>query len=302
MRITVTGATGLIGRSLCRRLLAQGHQVIGLSRKPPPDKEASNSVKWLTWRMDGDPVPAAALEGSDAVVHLAGESIASGRWNAAHKRAIKKSRIEGTRDLVAEIGACSDGPQVLISGSAIGVYGDRGDEELDESSPAGQGFLAETCVAWEGEATRAAADLRIVVLRTGVVLSREGGALAQMLPPFRLGLGGPLGSGFQWMSWIHIEDEIGLIQLALEDSSLAGVLNGTAPQPATNRVFTKTLGRVLRRPAFLPVPAFALKILLGEMAQSLLLEGQRVHPQRALDLGFQFRFPTLEEALTDVLG
>ena len=302
MRITVTGATGLIGRSLCRRLLAQGHQVIGLSRKPPPDKEASDSVKWLTWRMDGDPVPAAALEGSDAVVHLAGESIASGRWNAAHKRAIKKSRIEGTRDLVAEIGACSDGPQVLISGSAIGVYGDRGDEELDESSPAGQGFLAETCLAWEGEATRAAADLRIVVLRTGVVLSREGGALAQMLPPFRLGLGGPLGSGSQWMSWIHIEDEIGLIQLALEDSSLAGVLNGTAPQPATNRVFTKTLGRVLRRPAFLPVPALVLKILLGEMAQALLLEGQRVLPGRALDLGYQFRFPTLEEALTDLLG
>lgn len=302
MKIGVTGATGLIGSKLCRRLKAESHDVAAFVRDPDRSRKLLPGVAIHRWEVSFGPPDSKALEGLDGLFHLAGESIAGGRWTPERKRKIRESRVLGTRQVVSAISRCIRPPSALISASASGYYGDRGDEELTEESPPGDNFLAETAVAWEREATRAGDfGVRTVLIRSGVVLSTDGGALAKMLTPFRLGLGGPLGSGRQFMSWIHIEDQLAMMRFALHDASISGPLNAAAPHPVRNREFTRQLGNVLRRPAFIPVPAFALKLMLGEMAQALLLEGQRVSPKRALEAGFEFQFPKLRTALENLL-
>ena len=244
-----------------------------------------------------------ALDGAGAVVNLAGESIAAGRWTPRQKERILQSRIRATRALVQGIAAVANKPAVLVSGSAVGYYGPRGDEELDEGAPPGDDFLARVCVAWEGEARRAAEEgVRVALVRTGLVLAARGGALPRLVLPFRLGAGGPLGSGRQWMPWIHLDDLVELFVFLIQGEGLEGPFNGTAPQPVTNRQFARTLGRVLGRPSWLPAPAAALRLALGEMADALLLSGQRAVPRRALEAGFRFRFPELEPALRDLLA
>jgi len=254
------------------------------------------------WEPEAGPPVDEAMIGVDAVVHLAGEPIAARRWSDEQKRRIRDSRIVSTRNLVNALRRAEPKPRVLVSGSAIGFYGDRGDEPLIESSEPGSGFMSEVCVKWEEEAELARhLGVRVVEVRTGVVLSEEGGALKKMLPPFRLGVGGPLGSGRQWFSWIHIEDIVGIFKTAILSSSLTGPVNGTAPEPITNSDFTRQLGRVLHRPAFLPVPEFALRALMGEMAD-VVLGSQRVIPKMMMDVGYRFRYPKLAPALEDLLG
>ncbi len=279
MNVFVTGASGLIGSALRPFLTTGGHRVTSLAR---------GSIE----------VPA----GIDAVVHLAGESI-SGRWNREKKVRILESRREGTRRLSEAMVRLDPPPSVLVSASAVGFYGDRGDEILTEESPRGAGFLSEVCAAWESACDPARErGIRVVNLRTGVVLSGSGGALERMLPPFRLGLGGPLGGGRQFMSWIALDDLLGIILFALRDESLAGPVNAVAPKAATNAEFTRTLARVLRRPAFLPIPPFALRLAFGEGADELLLASQRVDPKRLRAGGFAWRYPELDQALRHVLG
>lgn len=280
--IAITGAGGLIGTRLLQILPAR-YEPIRLSHARPGE--------WLS-----------KLEGVYGVVHLAGEPIAAKRWTPAQKKKIRDSRIDGTRALVDAIGACRVKPKVLVCASAIGFYGDRGEEKLDENSAAGSGFLAETCAEWEREALRAETfGVRTVCARTGIVLAREGGALAKMIPPFRFFAGGPLGSGRQRMSWIHIDDEAAAFLFCLQNESLRGAVNFTAPAPVTMKEFASALGRRMRRPALLPAPAFALKALLGEMAEELLLSGQHVEPAALLRAGFRFRHPSLDEALQGLL-
>ncbi len=302
MRIAITGATGLIGKSLCPRLQREGKELVLFSRNTRSAQSSFPGARVLEWDAVAGPPPVGSLDGLDAVVHLLGEGIADGRWSSSRKQAIRESRIEGTRNLVEGLRHSSGPPGLLVSGSAIGFYGSRGDEELDESSERGGGFLGDVCQAWEGQA-RAAEPLgiRTVLLRTGIVLSPRGGALAKMLLPFRMFVGGALGSGKQWMSWIHIDDEVGLIRHILNSDELQGAVNATAPGPVTNSRFSKTLGRVLGRPSIFSVPGLALKLLMGEMAQELLLNGQKVLPRRALASGYSFKFPELEDALRDLL-
>lgn len=302
MKVGITGATGLIGRLLVRRLSEAGHELVLFSRSLERGQSLSPDSRIVQWDALVSPPPEGSLDGLDALVHLLGEGIANGRWTAAQKKLIRDSRITGTRNLIGALKRCQNGPRVLISASAIGLYGSRGEESLDETSQAGKGFLPATCESWEQEASIAAeANVRTVLLRTGIVLSTRGGALAKMLLPFRLCLGGPLGSGEQWMSWIHLEDHIGLILHALERDEVEGPLNATAPNPVTNRTFSKALGRALGRPAIAPTPGFVLKLMFGEMAQALLLEGQKVLPSRAMRMGYRFRFPEVDLALQDLL-
>jgi uncharacterized protein len=294
MRVTVTGATGLIGRRLVAALRERGDDVTVLSRDPR---------KGETWEPAREPAPAAALAGRGAIVHLAGENIAQ-RWSAAARRAITASRVQGTRNLVHAIAALpeSERPRTLLSGSAIGYYGARDDEPLDEEAPAGTGFLAQVCVAWEAEADAAAElGLRVVKLRTGVVLDAQGGALAKMLPPFKLGVGGPVGGGRQYVSWVQPDDLVGIALAALDDERYRGAVNGTAPAPVRNAELARALGRALHRPALLPVPAFALEALYGEMAQTV-TTGARVVPARALMNGYEFRHSDIDSALRAALG
>jgi hypothetical protein len=296
MKVAVSGITGLIGSALRESLVADGASLLAISRKPalPP-------LESITWDVENGRFDATALEGVDAVVHLAGEPIAQ-RWNERRKQAIRESRVKSTRLLVEGLKSLTRRPRVLVSGSAIGFYGDRGDELLDESAPAGTGFLPETCQAWERAAMEAMGlGIRTAVLRTGIVLSTRGGALKTMLTPFRLGAGGPVGSGKQWMSWIHIDDIVGAIRFLLEKDDLMGAVNGTAPEPATNADFTRALGKALSRPAFLPAPTFGLKIAFGEMA-SILLESQRVLPKKLQEARYRFRHPKLDAALSDLLS
>jgi uncharacterized protein (TIGR01777 family) len=288
MRLLIAGGTGLLGRALTSALRGDGHQVQLLTRRPQgPDD--------IRWSADAaDTVWTRALPGAGAIVNLAGESIAAGRWTARRKTAIRDSRIRATRALAAAIGA-SGSPIVFLSGSAVGYYGRRGDEPLAEDAPPGGDFLAGVCRDWEHEAMQAAAS-RVVLLRTGLVLATHGGALPQMALPFRLGAGGRAGSGRQYMSWIHVDDWVGLLRHALTGAA-SGPLNLTAPNPVTNADFARALGRAMRRPAIVPTPAFVLRLALGEMADALLLGGQRVVPAKAVASGYEFKHPTVDAAL-----
>jgi uncharacterized protein (TIGR01777 family) len=305
MRVTVTGASGLIGRALVDELLERGAQVTILSRDPTRVREQPG-VQAMRWDPLSEPAPLEALAAADAVVHLAGENVAQ-RWTEQAKQAIVESRVTGTRNLLAGLkdAARAEGgraPGTLISGSAIGYYGAHGEEPLDEEAPPGNDFLAETCVAWEAEAQKATAlGMRVVLVRTGVVLDREGGALKKMLAPFQLGIGGPVAGGRQYMSWIHRADLVGMIVQALADERWSGPVNGTAPAPVTNREFSRALGHALHRPSLLPVPGVALQLLYGEMAE-IVTTGARVVPAKALVLGYSFRHAELDEALRSALG
>jgi hypothetical protein len=297
MKALVTGASGFIGRALCARLA----QPRVLSRSPARTKEALGDVEPFPWDAEGGPPPAEAVEGAEAVFHLAGDPVAEGRWTAAKKKRIRDSRVLGTRHLVAALAAAHKKPGVLVAFSAVGLYGDRGDEELTESSRPGSDFLAGVCLEWEAEAARARdLGVRVVHLRIGVVLGPGGGALKKMLLPFRLGLGGPLGDGRQWMPWIHRDDVVGLCLFAAEKESVSGPVNAAAPVPATNREFTKALGRALHRPTLFPVPRFVLRVGFGEMA-AVLLGSQRVLPKAALDAGYGFRHREVGGALAAIL-
>jgi uncharacterized protein len=301
LRVTITGATGLIGPALIERLRADGAEITVLSRDPDRARETLG-VRAERWNLLLEPAPTSALAGSDAVIHLAGENVAQ-RWSAGAKHAIRESRVQGTRHLIEGIGACPPErrPATLISSSAIGYYGPHGDEPIDEESPAGSDFLAEVCVAWEAEA-RAAVELglRAVQVRTGVVLDPSGGALAKMLPPFRAGVGGPVAGGRQFMSWIALDDLLGLMLAALHDERWSGPINATAPDPVTNRDFSRELAQALHRPALLPVPGIAMRLLYGEMAE-IITTGARVLPAKPLVLGFQFSHPRLPAALRSAL-
>ena len=290
--VAITGASGLIGHALVGRLRANGKRVRRLVRSPRP--ESPDDIVWDPMR--GVLAPR-DLEGAEAVIHLAGEPIAQ-RWTSARRRAIRESRVRGTELLARAITALERKPSVLLSGSAVGYYGDRGDEAVSEESPAGADFLAGVAQEWEAAAGAARdAGVRVVLLRSGIVLNPHGGALEKLLPPFRLGVGGPLGSGRQWMSWIALDDHLRAMEHALATTGLHGPVNVAAPNPVTNAEFAATLGRALGRPALVPVPAFALELLYGEMARATLLAGQRVLPKALLRSGFRFEHPTLEEAL-----
>jgi uncharacterized protein (TIGR01777 family) len=300
MKVTVTGATGLIGTALVAALKDRGDEVTVLSRNP--EKAARElGVEAVAWDPMAEPAPSSAISGRDGVVHLAGEPVAQ-RWTESSKRSIRASRDLGTANLVAGIAASEPRPGVLVSSSAVGYYGKHGAEIIDESAPAGSDFLAEVCVEWERRA-RAAEELglRVVIVRTGVVLDSNGGALKTMLPPFRAGVGGPVAGGRQYMPWIHLDDIVGIYLAALDGEGWSGPVNGTAPEPVTNAEFSKALGRALGRPAVLPVPAFAIRTLYGEMAE-IVTEGQRAVPARTLESGYVFQQPELDAALRSALG
>jgi uncharacterized protein len=301
MRITVTGATGLIGSRLIDELLTRGDEVTVLSRDPDRARAALGGVEAAAWSAMQAPAPAGALSGRDAVVHLAGENIAQ-RWTEESKRRIHDSREVGTRNLVAGLAAADERPRALVSASGVDYYGPRGDEQLTEDASPGDDYLARVCIAWEREA-RAAGELgvRVVNLRTAIVLDKDGGALAKMLPFFRLGVGGPVAGGRQYMPWIAVDDVVGLYLAALDEESWSGPFNAAAPDPPTNREFSRALGHALRRPAFAPVPGFAVRVLYGDMAQ-LVIAGHRVVPSRALEQGYVFRQTDLETALRDALA
>jgi uncharacterized protein len=302
MKVIVTGSTGLVGRALVRSLLADGHEVTRLVRGGSQGFRAPGTAA-VHWDPERGEIDAKELEGHDAAVHLAGESIAEGRWDDEKKRRILESRVKGTRLIAEALAGLNEKPKVLVSASAVGFYGNRGDEVVREESASGTDFLSEVCREWE-KATLAAsqAGLRVVHVRIGVVLDAEGGALPKMLTPFKLGVGGRVGSGRQYMSWITLEDLVGVIRRALVDESLRGPVNAVAPRPVTNEEFTKALGRVLGRPTIFPVPAFAARLAFGEMADALLLSGARVEPARLNDAGFEFKHPEIEGALRSVLG
>ncbi len=303
MRVAVTGATGTIGRALVRALVERGNQVVALSRSADRARSALGpAVEIETWaEPTAGPAPAEALRGADAVVNLLGEPVAQ-RWSEAAKRAIRDSRVIGTRNLVEALAQAEPRPRVLVSGSATGWYGARGGEPVDEATPAANDFLADVTRDWEGEARRAEElGLRVVVTRTGVVLSQSGGALDKMLPFFKLGVGGPVAGGRQYVPWIHFDDVVGALIHCLGHDSAAGPVNLTAPAPVTNKELSRTLGRVLRRPAFAPVPGLAVKLLYGEMS-SIVTTGARVVPGRLLELGYRFEQADLEEALRSTTG
>ncbi|MBK9166646.1 MAG: TIGR01777 family protein [Bryobacterales bacterium] len=297
MIVAVTGSTGLIGSALVRRLAEQGHQVHAFTRRPEV-RFARPEVRAFVWDpMQGQP-PEEALAGVHGIVHLAGEPVAQ-RWNPEVKARIRDSRVVGTRYLVQALSTLSPRPAVLVSASAVGYYGDRGDETLTEDAPPGRGFLPKVCIEWEREATLAEAlGMRVVLPRIGVVLASGGGALERMVPIFKFGLGGPIGSGKQWMPWIHLDDIVGLLIYALENP-LSGPVNAAAPAPATNAAFTRALAMALHRPAFLPVPPFAVKAVFGEMSR-IVLASQKVIPKAALDSGYTFRHPALDAAMASV--
>jgi uncharacterized protein (TIGR01777 family) len=301
MNVTLTGATGLIGARIVRALQARGDAVTVLSRDPERARAALGDIEAHAWQALHEPAPSAALSGRDAVVHLAGESVAQ-RWTDASRRAIRESREIGTRNLISGIAPADPRPRALISASAVGYYGPRGDEPIAEDTAPGGDFLAQVCVAWEREAARAAEHgLRVANMRTGVTLDQDGGALAKMLPFFRLGVGGPVAGGRQYMPWIHADDLVGLYLAAVDDPSWEGPINAAAPEPATNRDFSRALGRALHRPAFAPVPGLAVRLLYGDMAE-IVTTGQRAIPARALERGHQFRHTDLENAMRDALA
>ena len=297
MNITITGASGLIGRRLLKNLAAAGHALTVVSRHAGTNVPPGVGV--VAWDPMKGPAPEEGVRSANTVIHLAGEPVAQ-RWNESSKRRIRESRVVSTRNLVQALAKLRNTPQTLICASAVGYYGSRGDEELREDSAPGDSYLAEVCVAWEKEALAAEAfGMRVVRVRTGVVLDPSGGALRSMLTPFRMGVGGKLGDGKQWMSWIHLADLAAMYQFAVENP-VSGALNGVAPVPVSNADFTQNLARVLHRPAMFPVPVFGLKLLFGEMSE-ILLASQRVLPAAAEAAGFKFRFPELGGALGDLL-
>ncbi|MFO0945525.1 MAG: TIGR01777 family oxidoreductase [Planctomycetota bacterium] len=296
LRIAITGSTGLVGTTLVRSLQSQGHTPIRLVRSKPQAGQ-------IAWDPEAGTIDSASMEGLDAVVHLAGENIAAGRWNDARKRRIAESRVKGTSLLARTLAKLNSPPAVWVSASAIGYYGNRGNEILTEASAPGNGFLAEVCKDWE-ESTDAVkgTSIRLVNLRIGVVLSPEGGALAKMLLPFKMGAGGIVGPGTQYFSWVELGDIVRAIEFAIENPALSGPVNGTAPLPVTNREFTKALGRALHRPTIFPMPAFAARLAFGEMADEMLLASTRVEPAKLQKAGFVFRYPNIDGALKHLLG
>ena len=295
MRLVIAGGTGFIGSALCQRLRANNHSVTILTRTQRP-KADNPTEKWVRWDPSTGEIPADTIDGADGIINLAGEPIAGKRWTASQKEKIRSSRIMTTRALVNAAANAKVKPKFLLNGSAVGYYGPRGDETITEEANPGNDFLSQVCAEWEQEAKKAESlGLRVALMRTGIVLGK-GGALAKMVPPFKFFAGGPLGSGQQWMPWIHLEDEFGLILFLIDRADAVGPFNATAPNPVTMKEFCSTLGRVLGRPSWAPVPGFALRILLGEMAE-MLLTGQRVLPARAQKLGYKFRYANLFEAL-----
>lgn len=294
MKILITGASGLIGNALQASFKEKGYEMLLASRSEPKDE---GHIKWNPdTGFSAEDLP--RLEGLDTVIHLAGENISGLRWTEEKKKAIRDSRVFGTRSMIETFDKLKQKPKVFISGSAIGFYGDRGDDEMTESSSAGKTFLSEISKEWEAESRRAEdMGIRTVLLRTGIVLSKDGGALATMMTPFKLGIGGVIGSGEQWMSWISLDDVVRIINFVLENEDFRGAINVTAPNPVTNREFTKTLGSVLYRPTFLPLPEFAVHMVFGEMGDALLLDSTRVVPKRLLDAGFEFKYPNMKDAL-----
>jgi uncharacterized protein len=300
MKILVTGGTGFVGRVLIKELQTAGHQVVVLTRNiPKAALTLGSSCQYFQWLHSDSLPPAQAFDGVDGVINLMGEGIADKKWDEEQKKKIYNSRIDGTAKLVEAIAALPKKPRVLVSTSAIGIYGNRGSEEIKEESDLGTDFLSDVCKDWEREANRALdLGLRVAIMRVGVVLGRKGGALKKMLPIFKLGAGGPVGAGTQYMSWIHVEDLARMYVEAITNDSIKGPYNCTAPYPATNAQFTKELGRVLKRPAFMPAPAFALKIVFGEMS-TVLLDGQKVLPTHFKEKKFRYQYPTLEMALKE---
>lgn len=295
-RFAVSGASGLVGQAVVRALVERGDLVWPLVRGQPREGE-------IAWNPRGGSIDTAALAEVDAVIHLAGEPIAGGRWSSERKRRIRASRVDGTRLLAKTMAELSTGPRTLVCASATGYYGERGDQICVEGDPPGEGFLSQVCVEWEAAADAArSAGIRTTHLRIGMVLAREGGALASMLPIFRAGLGGPLGAGSQYWNWILMDDLVRLVLLAADEATLQGPINAVAPEPVSSRDFARELGRVLHRPAFLPAPAFAVRLVMGELADALLFTSTRAVPQLLLDQGFAFRGATLAGALDDLLG
>ncbi len=303
MRIVITGATGFIGRGLCARLAARGEEVIAVTRSPARAREIlGNAVHCVGWDGSAAGEWAGSLDGAEAVINLAGESISGGRWSAGRKAAIVRSRVLAGQALVAALRAARNKPRAFVQASAVGYYGSRGDEELAEDSAAGDGFLAEVTCAWEASTEAVEGmGLRRVVVRSGVVLGREGGAFGRLLLPFRLYAGGPLGGGQQWFPWIHYEDEVGAILFLLGREEARGAYNLVAPGIVRNRELARLLGKAMHRPAFVPAPAPALRLLLGGMADELLLTSQRVVPRRLLEEGYAFRYPDAEAALRELV-
>jgi uncharacterized protein (TIGR01777 family) len=301
MKVLITGSSGLIGSALVPFLTSEGNSITRLLRSPASSKGSGGSE--IVWNPGGPSAASSKLEGFDAVIHLAGENIAEGRWTEAKKARIRESRTKPTRALSEALAKLSNPPRTLVSASAVGFYGHRGDEILREGSAPGSGYLPEVCLGWEGATASAVQKgIRVVHLRFGVVLATTGGALAKMLPPFRMGVGGKVGDGKQYMSWIALDDVMGAIHHVLITDRLIGPVNAVAPNPVTNSEFTKTLGRVLSRPTLFPVPAAAARIAFGEMADAVLLASARVIPARLVETGYQFRYPELEGALRHLLG
>ena len=294
MRILITGASGLIGSALRKSFTGKGFEMLLASRS---ESKSENEIQWNsdTGFADED-LP--RLEGLDAAIHLAGENISAFRWTDEKKKAIRDSRVYGTRTMIETFAKLNKKPKVFVSASAIGFYGDRGDDEMTETSSAGDTFLSEVSKEWESESRRAEdMGIRTVLLRNGIVLSKEGGALATMMTPFKVGVGGVVGSGKQWMSWISIDDVVAIVNFALENENLRGAINVSSPNPVTNEEFTKTLGEVLYRPTFLPLPEFAVNLVFGEMGDALLIDSTKVLPKRLLDAGYKFKYPDLKPAL-----
>jgi uncharacterized protein len=301
MRVLVTGASGLIGSALCDSLLARGDEVVGLSRDPAKAGEREPKIAWHPWEPTLERPPAEAFEGVDGVVHLLGEKI-NQRWTDEAKQKIMETRRAGTHNLLGTLAGLERKPGVLVSQSAVGYYGDRGDTVVDETTGPGKSFDAEVVVAWEQAAREAEAEgIRLVLTRTGQVLDPEGGLLAELLLPFKLGLGGPIAGGEQYLSWIHREDEVGILRWALDSPGVSGIVNATSPNPATNKEFSKALGRALGRPAVLPLPGFVLDLKFGAEFGRVLRGGQRVVPERTEELGYEFEHPQLDVALADLL-
>lgn len=301
MRVLVTGATGTIGQALCDALFARGDEVVGLTREPSRARQANPRVTWHKWEPTLERPDPEAFEGVDGVVHLLGERIDQ-KWTDEAKRRIIESRRTGTHNLVGTLESLANPPKVLVSQSAVGYYGDRGAEEVDESDGPGSSFDSEVVQAWEAAARELdGKGVRLVITRTGQVLSTEGGMLKELLTPFKLGVGGPLAGGEQYLSWIHIEDEVGILLWALDDDRVSGVVNASSPNPATNKDFSKALGRALNRPAIMPVPGLVLDLKFGKEFGQVLRGGQRVLPKRTEELGYEFEHPRLDEALRDLL-